>query len=340
MEGRSRFSAPAAVLAAMILVLLPASPLTAERLGESSVAVLPDGAPRFTQTIRWKADPNVLYYEAEVLTRSGEAISIVRLESPVLALNLPPGEYRYRITLFNFLKQPEVVSPWHEFTVLRAEMPRIASAAPGVWFLEDRKLSLAVFGEDLVPGATVALKPEADGATAVIGTELERDGTSSIRAGFSADSVAVGTYSLEVTNPGGLSFTLPRSLLVRHKLPAPSGLAPAPGTVLAAPDLRGLPTLRFDWEDVPEATRYVFRLYGAAGSEPIVSVDSITESVFALPALSILDRGSFRWTVEAFAMSGSEVVIPAAEAAEATFSIDLPLIAAPVFEPGDTFYGR
>jgi len=190
----------------------------------------PDGTPRFTQVLQWQGDPNALFYEVTVQTADGTTVSESRLTEPVLRLNLSPGEYRYRIVLYNLLRRPEVSLPWQSFSVLKAEFPHISESAPKMWFLEDLKPLLQLTGENFMPGATVALKRDEVPAQPIPGTETTRDGAGNVSVAFSATAFEAGTYSLEITNPGGLSFTYPNALVIRHMLPAPTGLAPGPTT--------------------------------------------------------------------------------------------------------------
>lgn len=211
----------ASCLALLFFSVLIALPLSAEEMGEFSFELLPDGTPRFTQVLRWEADPNVLYYEVTMQTAAGEAVSVSRVDEPVLEFNLGPGDYRYRIVLYNLLGKPELSLPWRFFTVRKAEIPRVASLSQKVWFVEELQPQpqLTLQGEALVPGATVVLKPADSSAPAIAGSVVEQGGTSSVRVEFPERRIIAGEYSLVFTNPSGLSFTVPRALLVRYQRP-------------------------------------------------------------------------------------------------------------------------
>ncbi|HUJ76432.1 MAG TPA: hypothetical protein VL359_16340, partial [bacterium] len=120
----------AAALIALLLLLGGACAAEAEDLGEFSFVMGADGAPRFTQVLRWSADPNVLYYQVTVQTGAGDEVGTWKVETPALTLNLAPGAYRYRVVLYNLLGKPEVELPWHPIEVRKAEVPHIASCAP------------------------------------------------------------------------------------------------------------------------------------------------------------------------------------------------------------------
>ncbi len=378
------------MLIIVLFISASAPPLPAQEIqhkpGDYFFELLPDGTPRFTQVLHWEADPNVFYYEVTLQTAAGEEISVSRTEEARFGFSLKPGDYRYRIVFYNLLRQPELELQWQEFSILKAEIPRIDRHGPNVWFLENRGPVVTVSGQDLIPGATIKLTREggidttlnpvnnpaagssqtsaAPAHPSFQGSEVERTGTSTVTVKFPHQSLTPGIYTLEWVNPGGLTSTLTKALLVRHMLPPPEKLDPAPGVVFGPKELRGMDFLRFTWKEVPEATHYSFVLYDilvpgsmdapfdgpSAGSgngpiegpimEPLVREQLSAECSWTLEDLSLLDRGRFRWTVKAVAKNGAEVVIPAAKAAEADFTIDLPRIRVPEMKSGAVFYGR
>lgn len=314
--------------------------LHADQTGDFYFETLPDGTPRFTQVLRWEGDPNVLYYEVTLETSEGRRISVSRVEEPLLELNLRPGAYRYRIVLYNLLRRPEITLPWKEIEILKAETPHVDASTPRMWFLEDLKPTLTLRGERLMAGATVVLKRDGVPSTVVTATASPAEGTSTASVIFPALPLSEGEYSLEITNPGGLSSSLPDALLVRHMLPAASGLEPAAGTVFGPRELRGMRSIRFSWDPVPEAVTYTFRLYPADGAEPVVSVESLADNSYLLEDLAVLDRGDFSWTVEGVGRDERRGAVPAVGAAKSGFRIELPQLLAPAVKGGDVFYGR
>lgn len=202
----------------------------AEETGTFSCEILPDGTPRFTQVLRWEPDPNVSFYRVIVQTGSGENIADSRTEKPELRLCLGPGEYRFRIVLFNVLGKPELELPWKPFTVKRAEIPRIRNWSPKAWYLEEFSSVLSLSGRDLIPGATIVLTLTTNDSVRLKGEVIEQDGTSRLRVEFPSMFVQTGTYTLTLTNPGGLSTVLPGAVVVGFQRPVDlqlsAGIAP------------------------------------------------------------------------------------------------------------------
>ncbi len=188
-------------------------------MGEFSFEFMPDGTPKFTQVLRWEGDPNVLFYELILQKETGEDVSSFRIEEPRLELNLVPGGYRYKLVLFNFLGKPEIDLPWQRFTVLKAETPRVTTVFPKAWYLEDLKSRLTIAGKDLDPDATIVLKHSDGDETPLVGTVTKQNGTTKMRVEFPEECVTTGHYTLELTNPGGLSRIVPLVLPVRTERP-------------------------------------------------------------------------------------------------------------------------
>ena len=306
--------------------------------------------------MRWDADPNVLYYEVLLRTGDGKDVETFKATEGRLALNLVPGEYRYRIRAFNVLRKPELELPWQEFVVLKAEIPRVARIEPKLRYVEDADASLTLWGECLVPGARVELRCEDPSAAAIEGIETARldaaregaarlragaDETCAVRFAFPAEAFRPGRYAVLLTNPGGLAAEIPAALVVRHKLAEPRSLVPAPGSVFGPAELRGKAGIGFSWEPVPEAARYVFCLYPSGAPERPVRREVLAGTAYRLDDLAALDRGEFRWSVEAQGIDGEGGLVPAIRAATADFRIDLPPPVAPdLTAAGDVFYGR
>lgn len=306
--------------------------------------------------LRWESDPNVLFYVVTLQTAAGEKLSEFKVTESALSLNLGPGEYRYRITAYNALRKPEIEFPWQGFSVLKAELPRVVRYEPKIIYVEDAVASLTLWGEYLVPGARVALRSGDPSIPPAEGKETGREGMSAdrtsedrtsadrmseVRFSIPAESLPPGVYSLTLTNPGGLSTEVSAALVVRHKLGEPTSLSPAAGSVFGPAELRGLKAIGFSWEGVREAVRYVFSLYPSGEADRPVRRVVIPGTSYLLDDLTILDRGDFRWSVEAQGIDTEGKLIPAVRAAVADFRIDLPHTASPdLSATGDTFYGR
>lgn len=206
-----------AFLTILLFILTPATPLEAQKMGEYSFSPSSDGTPIFTQVLRWTGDENVLYYEFTLQTAAGETLSVLKLEEPLVKLKLRPGEYRYKIAVYNLLGKIDEELPWRSLTVLEAELPRITTVAPNAWFLEDLVSEVTLSGENLAPGATIELRPLTGSSIPIVGKETAREGKTKVSVAFPAFGLAAGKYSLTITNPGGLSFTVSDAVSIRYE---------------------------------------------------------------------------------------------------------------------------
>jgi len=120
------------------------------------------------------------------------------------------------------------------------------------------------------------------------------------------DRLGAGTWywTVELQTADGvtISASQPRRLVVQPipLLPSPQNMSPAADTVFSHENLESLRDIVFSWSAVQGANAYIFTLYQQSSSERRQIVRS-TESgtSYTLTNLSLLDRGSFVWQVEA-----------------------------------------
>ena len=203
----------------ILLCLLSASMASGQRADNYSFEILPDGSPLYSQIIKWDSDPNVLFYEVVIQDKSGTEISITPCEDSELILHLPPGEYAYRIRIYNLLGNLELELPFRNLSVLRAELPQISSLSQGSWYMEDLDTEITLTGQDLMPGAEVILRSELFPSHFIAGKVAGNRGNKNVTVEFPDKEIKVQSYTLEWTNPGGLSCTLPHAVKVSYLKP-------------------------------------------------------------------------------------------------------------------------
>ncbi|MDR1893906.1 MAG: hypothetical protein LBQ61_04335 [Spirochaetales bacterium] len=158
-----------------------------------------------------------------------------------------------------------------------------------------------------------------------------------------------GTYYWTVRGQASDGFDIspqaPRSFTVLPipPLPAVENLLPRNGRVITAADLRQNRSISFSWDEMPEATAYLFALQKESG--PVILQEILGQPGFVLEDLTLLDRGTFVWRVEAVMVDslgdrGDEGILRRGQEQESRFSLDFALPgAARVQEPG-LLYGR
>ncbi|WP_018527485.1 hypothetical protein [Alkalispirochaeta alkalica] len=181
-----------------------------------SFALDETGTPRYTQHLFWEAVDHVLRYRVEIAPAGGEVFLDTYVETPSLEVHLAPGDYRYRITLYNLLGRADLQTSWRALTVLRARQPRIDEVSPSRLFLDQGQSRILLRGEDLEENILVTM--ENDQGRIIVLEEQDRrileDGTSSaageeITLTLPVGTISPGEYRIVVENPGGLLQSLP-----------------------------------------------------------------------------------------------------------------------------------
>jgi hypothetical protein len=177
----------------------------------------PDGSTEFTQLIRWEGDPYALAYRVVVENGSGAVILDQRCAEAELAVHLPPGSYRYRITTYNLLDKAEGESDWTAIEVIKAEQPAITAVSPRTIYMDTLDGQITVTGTSLLDKADYSLVT-ADGKR-YAGTVTQRSGDGQVVLVFPDEAYRSGSHAIRVENPGGLSATLDDAVTVRFQRP-------------------------------------------------------------------------------------------------------------------------
>jgi hypothetical protein len=210
--------------------------VTDEEPVEDYYYVLNDaGEPVFTQVIAWKAQKGALEYEVilESVAADGSAAELLREKTAEdsLTVNLTPGQYRYRIIVYNLLGKPEIEAPWKDFTVIKAEFPKVESLFPFSLYMEEEQFNITVRGGNILPGAEFHMVDQGTGILIFKAVELERYKNETIELQLPRSTVGYGNYRVKVVNPGGLFDTTETVLKIRYKKPVDivltAGYAPA-----------------------------------------------------------------------------------------------------------------
>ena len=140
---------------------------------------------------------------------------------------------------------------------------------------------------------------------------------------------------IDISSRFSYSFTV----LPIPPLPAAELTEPEQGIRIGPERLRENREIRFEWEPVQEATHYILSLYKDSSRIPVLQ-KLLAEPGYILRDLTVLDRGSFRWTVTAVALEETgSIDIPGTET-ERAFSIDLPEMGLPRLPSQGDIYGR
>jgi hypothetical protein len=124
-------------------------------------------------------------------------------------------------------------------------------------------------------------------------------------------------------------------------LPVPLNRLPAQGHVIGVPQLRAQRNIVFSWSAVPGANAYIFALYQQtpAGRQQVIRTAPQTGTTWTLDNISVLNRGTFVWQVEAVNRALNNAIEQRGQIAENTFILDVPLPGPVQIEEPGIFYG-
>lgn len=170
-------------------------------------------AGKFKQRLEWSADKNAFEYKVEIRS-GGKTVNTFTTSENFVNLNLPAGNYDYRVTVYDFLGREQDVSAWQKFEISKANAPAFSNVEENfeVDISSSGKIVLPVEVDNVAEGASVALVNVKTGEkikgalvlSAVAGAAV--GGKSEIeKASAEFPKIAAGEWKLVVTNPSGLS---------------------------------------------------------------------------------------------------------------------------------------
>ena len=143
---------------------------------------------RFIQRLTWTASEYVRRYEVSVQTETSEGVYNAAWQGfttdTFVVISLSPGNYRFRVTTYDFLNLPGQPSAWVAFSIIPALHPEIESFTPHTFSISQNtnEYELNITGKNISqdaeiylrrPGTTQTIHPQRitvapDGNTAAI----------------------------------------------------------------------------------------------------------------------------------------------------------------------------
>ena len=199
---------------AALLCLLSLLPLAAQSRGDRTdpdahyfIQEGEEGAVLY-QRLSWKAIDDIFGFEFELEQRDAagawRAIDKKIVRDHFIDVSLPPGNYRYKVTVINLLEQKEASSAYRNFDILIAYQPEVESVTPRLIYLDEffdgtftvtggNFFDDTVFVFEKAGGGTITLKPE----------EISKDGKKA-RFELNTNRFQPGTYVFVARDKSGL----------------------------------------------------------------------------------------------------------------------------------------
>ncbi len=177
---------------------------------------------RFIQKIEWEPVSNILRYVIVVDQRYGNSDrynEVVResTENNFIELTIPPGNYRYKVEVYNLLNRLDGESDYLYFEVFRAVQPMIKEITPHNLYLdEDQPRRVTLIGDNFVLGSKIYLVPIREGISdnsetqrgVLVPADLKySDVGDTVELVFNEQDLDINHFRIVVVNPGGLTST-------------------------------------------------------------------------------------------------------------------------------------
>jgi hypothetical protein len=180
------------------------------------------------QRINWEQEDDVLKYQLviEKKDNAGGENSFTQVfdgntEETSVEISLPPGEYRYRVLVYDLLGRQSPVPEWSRLTVFPALKPEITSVNPKSAALSGTSMTINLKGKNLLPDSEIFFLPAESGAESLedilsqsilLGKNNYRVDNDSAGVQLNLDGFPLekGFYDIVIKNPGGL-FTVWRN---------------------------------------------------------------------------------------------------------------------------------
>lgn len=164
---------------------------------------------KFRQRLEWSADKNAFEYKVEVRCGS-KTVQTFTTSDNFVNLNLPAGNYEYRVSVYDFLGREQDVSGWQKFEISKANLPVFNNMGKTADFdvAAGDKITLPVEVDNISAGAKVTLVNTKTGETVAGALVIQGAATGMSEIGTAHAEfpvVSAGEWKLVVTNPSGLS---------------------------------------------------------------------------------------------------------------------------------------
>ncbi|MCR5063421.1 MAG: cell envelope integrity protein TolA [Treponema sp.] len=166
----------------------------------------------FEQKLEWKEDANAFEYKVEVKNLSDGKITSYTTSENFMDLNLPAGNYQYRITVYDFLGRASDVSSWQGFEITKASVPTIQNIEKAMDVVVDdaKKITIPIEIDSVSNDSTVTLintktNEKVEGKILVDKAVTSGKGEVNSATRIEIPEINDGEWKIVVENPSGLT---------------------------------------------------------------------------------------------------------------------------------------
>ena len=177
---------------------------------ESSVSeTKASDSQKYIQRIEWEGDENAWQYGIEIISEDASVEPLtLTTEATFVTFTLPPGNYKYRISVYDLFGHIAVQSKWCVFTITKAVQPIIGDMEENITVKKTNKVEIPVQLENVSDASKIVMINSETNEEVVAEFEVETDKDTGINI---VDKLMVpklpeGNWTVKVTNPGGKSI--------------------------------------------------------------------------------------------------------------------------------------
>ena len=177
---------------------------------ESSVSeTKASDSQKYIQRIEWEGDENAWQYGIEIISEDASVEPLtLTTEATFVTFTLPPGNYKYRISVYDLFGHIAVKSKWCVFTITKAVQPIIGDMEENITVKKTNKVEIPVQLENVSDASKIVMINSETNEEVVAEFEVETDKDTGINI---VDKLIVpklpeGNWTVKVTNPGGKSI--------------------------------------------------------------------------------------------------------------------------------------
>ncbi len=177
---------------------------------ESSVSeTKASDSQKYIQRIEWEGDENAWQYGIEIISEDASVEPLtLTTEATFVTFTLPPGNYKYRISVYDLFGHIAVQSKWCVFTITKAVQPIIGDMEENITVKKTNKVEIPVQLENVSDASKIVMINSETNEEVVAEFEVETDKDTGVNI---VDKLIVpklpeGNWTVKVTNPGGKSI--------------------------------------------------------------------------------------------------------------------------------------
>lgn len=197
------------VVSFLVFSLFVPKGLFAQALESSVSETKASDSQKYIQRIEWEGDENAWQYGIEIISEDASVEPLtLTTEATFVTFTLPPGNYKYRISVYDLFGHIAVQSKWCVFTITKAVQPIIGDMEENITVKKTNKVEIPVQLENVSDASKIVMinSETNEEVVAEFEVETDKDTGTNIVDKLIVPKLPEGNWTIKVTNPGGKSI--------------------------------------------------------------------------------------------------------------------------------------